>query len=405
MKKFNQLPFLPEAKNTHMTHLEDVVLYRGVDGVRDAINTLRAIRDSLAGISGMPQMSVKWDGAPSIVAGTDPTNGKFFVAKKSVFNKNPKVYYNKQDVVNDIPEGDLRNKMITAITYLPTLGIEGIVQGDLMFTHDSLEAEVIGGEKYITFHPNTILYAVPFDSDEGKRVRRAKIGVVWHTSYSGQSFEDMSANFKVSNQLNQNLPQVWSRTAAVPVAGGSISPGDIKEITGELSTAGKIFNTVPADLLNSVRDNRHIGVILETFHNSQVREGTLEENLDLYVERLQNFVELRFGKEIEKRKTEKGKQVQRDKLDEVLAYFQDKKGLTALFGLHRSLHRAKILIINKLNGLSQIGHFVKTRTGYRLTAPEGYVAVNKTGHAVKLVDRLEFSANNFSDDILKGWQR
>ena len=82
--------FITEQKNTHMTHIEDKVLYGGVNGTRQAIFALRDMRDMLRWDGG--RVSVKWDGAPAVFAGTDPSDGKFFVAKKGIFNKNPKVY-------------------------------------------------------------------------------------------------------------------------------------------------------------------------------------------------------------------------------------------------------------------------------------------------------------------------
>ena len=89
--------FISEQKNTHMTHIEDKVLYGGVDGTRQAILALRSLRDMLGGVKD-GNVSVKWDGAPAIFAGTDPRDGKFFVAKKGIFNVSPKVYKTNSDI-------------------------------------------------------------------------------------------------------------------------------------------------------------------------------------------------------------------------------------------------------------------------------------------------------------------
>src|SRR6056300_1080614 len=138
--------FITENKNTHMTHIEDKVLYGGVKGTREAILALRSLRDTLAG-SHDGSLSVKWDGAPSIFAGIDPNDGRFFVAKKGIFNKNPKVY-KTADEVNDDTSGDLAMKLNAALKELPALGIKGVVQGDFLYGPGDLKTENIKGEKY-----------------------------------------------------------------------------------------------------------------------------------------------------------------------------------------------------------------------------------------------------------------
>ena len=129
MENFGE--FITEQKNTHMTHIEDKVLYGGVNGTREAINALRGLRDMLDGTA-KGNVSVKWDGAPAVFAGTDPRDGKFFVAKKGIFNKNPKVYKTDADIDADT-KGDLNAKLKDALKYLPELGIKGVVQGDFLF--------------------------------------------------------------------------------------------------------------------------------------------------------------------------------------------------------------------------------------------------------------------------------
>ena len=113
--------FISEQKNTHMTHIEDKVLYGGVDGTRQAILALRSLRDMLGGVKD-GNVSVKWDGAPAIFCGIDPRDGKFFVAKKGIFNVSPKVYKTNSDIDDDT-SGDLNAKLKAALKYLPDLGI------------------------------------------------------------------------------------------------------------------------------------------------------------------------------------------------------------------------------------------------------------------------------------------
>ena len=186
------LSFIQEqaGKNLHMEHIEDEIINHGVPGGRAAINFLRSLRDMLAGASrSSVNMTVKWDGAPAIFAGIDPSDGKFFVAKKSVFNVNPKLYKTNKEIDDDL-SGQLNAKFKVALKEFSKLNIKGVLQGDLMFTND-LGKTKIDGVSYITFQPNTIVYAVPSDSDFAKVINKAKIGVVWHTTYTGKDLPSM----------------------------------------------------------------------------------------------------------------------------------------------------------------------------------------------------------------------
>ena len=198
----NFAEFIAEQKNTHMTHIEDKVLYGGVDGTRQAILALRSLRDMLGGVKD-GNVSVKWDGAPAIFCGTDPRDGKFFVAKKGIFNATPKVYKNNADIDADT-DGDLNLKLKNALKYLPDLGIKGVVQGDFLFDTSDIKTKKIKGKAYVTFHPNTIVYAVPSGTAAAKKVKAAKIGIVWHTTYTGNSFETMKASYGVDTSKFRN---------------------------------------------------------------------------------------------------------------------------------------------------------------------------------------------------------
>lgn len=407
MIKFGE--YLTEQKNTHMTHIEDQVIYGGVKGARDAILALRSLRDMLAGnVKGSTDVTVKWDGAPAVFAGIDPTDGEFFVAKKGVFNKNPKVYKSHEDIDADIPNPDLNTKMKIAYDELSKLGITGVVQGDIMFTSDDLKTENIDGTKYLTFHPNTIVYAVSADSAESKRIRQARIGVVFHTSYSGSTFENMRASYGVDVDKFRKTKSVWAETATIRDLSGTatLTKSDTDEVTAALSKAGTIFNKIKGTTLKEIEANQELARMIETYNNTFVRAGTRVTDTNKHVNGLVKWINDRFQKEIDKRSSEKGKQSQADKRDAFLAFFSqsNKANLKYIFDLMQAIVDAKLIIINKLNKLNSIGTFIKTKSGFKVTGAEGFVAIDHlSGGAVKLVDRLEFSTNNFSKDVIKGW--
>jgi len=403
--------YLTEAagKNTHMTHIEDLVLDGGVKGARQAILALRSLRDMLSGNTKAPvDVTVKWDGAPALFAGEDPRDGQFFVAKKGIFNADPKVYKNHADIDADT-SGDLNKKLKLAFDNLKGLGIKDVIQGDFMFDSSDLKTETIGGVKHITFHPNTILYAIPAGTPLAKQIAKAKVGIVWHTSYSGGTFETMSAEFgkDITSKLKSS-PNVWQVDATLKDLSGTatLTQKDSLEVSKKLSDAGKIFKKISASTLKEIESNKELNLIINVYNNRMVREGQRITNTKKHATGLIMFVNDRYAKQIDKRTSQKGKDIQISKRDELLKFFDKNnlKNLQNVFDLQNLIVDSKLIIINKLNKLSKIGTFVKTTSGFRVTNPEGFVAIDRMeGGAVKLVDRLEFSTNNFSKDIIKGW--
>lgn len=402
---------LDEEKNVHMEHLEDLIFNEGVDGTRKAINFLRDLRDMLAGHStSKVTATVKWDGAPAVFAGVDPSDGKFFVAKKGVFNKNPKIYKTAAEVDADT-QGDLSVKLKVALAEFKKLGIKsGVFQGDLMFTAADLKTETIDGEKYTTFHPNTIIYAVPYASDLAMKIRKAKVGVVWHTTYSGNSFETMKAEFgKPITTHMTHSPSVWMDDANYKDYSGTatFTQAETKHVNEMLSEIGSLFNKIPAATINGISQDPDLLILVKTYNNSKVREG-VKINPSQHVDGLFKWIFDRFQKEIETKKTEKGKSAQEEKRKKILAFFANhpKEDIVKIFELSNMLADVKMPIIAKMNQAGHISTFVKTSNGFKITGVEGFVAIDHLkGGAVKIVDRLEFSRNNFSAEIVKGWQR
>ena len=408
MKRFKEL-VEATGKNVHMTHIEDRVIYGGVKGAREAIFALRGLRDMLAsGSAGRTNVTVKWDGAPAVFAGIDPRDGQFFVAKKGIFNKDPKVYKSHQDIDDDT-SGDLSKKLKAAYDELSKLGIKGVLQGDLMFTKGDLKKTSIDGKRYITFQPNTIVYAVPSDSELGKQIGRAKLGIVFHTSYSGKSFESMKATYNVDMKSLKRNSSIWFDDAGVKNLSGTatLTAGETKEVTSAISEAGKIFQKISGSTLRELDANPDLARLIETFNNTIVRTGKRIDNTTKHVNDLIAWFDSRYQKDLEKRTTDRGKEAVLAKKEETMKFFSEtnKKNLVLMFDLMNAIVDAKLLIISKLDDLKQMNTFVLTRNGFKVTGQEGFVAIDDKGGAVKLVDRLEFSYNNFSPDTIKGWEK
>ena len=408
MKFTEYLTESKEGKNVHLEHIEDELLNRGVAGGREAINFLRSLRDMLAGQSqSHVNVTTKWDGAPAIFVGTNPENGKFFVGTKGVFAKNAKLNYTDKDIDRNHPAEGLNDKLKVALRYLPKLGIKGVLQGDMMFSKGDLKKETIDGEKYITFQPNTIVYAIPADSKLAQSMLAAQLGVVFHTSYTGRTMEDMKASFNIDIGRLTATKDVWFRDASFVDASGSatFTEEETKQITTILSIAGRTFQTINSMTLNRIASSETILTYIKTFNNTKVREGKKITNTNQHTLDLIRWVEAKLNKDIADVKRAETKAKRTKEKTEVMRFFRTNAAqLRFIFDLQNLLVDAKLMIVRKLESIRSIGTFVRTDTGYRITAPEGFVAVDKLkGNAVKLVDRLEFSQANFN--AAKNWSK
>jgi hypothetical protein len=397
-----------EGKNVHLEHIEDEILNRGVVGARDAINFLQSLRDMLAGNSqSKVNITTKWDGAPAIFCGINPENGKFFVGTKSVFNKSAKLNYTEKDIDENHPAEGLNKKLKYALAYLPKLGIKGILQGDMMFTKGDLKKETIDGEQYIIFQPNTIVYAVPVNTKLAQSMMAAQIGVVFHTSYTGRTMEEMKASFNIDIGRLQHTKDIWFRDASFTDASGSatFTEQETKAITSILSQAGSTFKTIPALVLNRIASSDTLLTYIKTFNNSKVRAGEKIKDTRAHTIELIRFVENKLNKDIADSKKLETKQKRVAEKTEVMRFFRSYSlNLKQIFDLQNLIVEAKTMVVRKLETVKSIGTFVRTDSGFRITAPEGFVAVDRLkGNAVKLVDRLEFSQANFNAQ--KAWDK
>jgi len=412
MQTFIQYLTEDANKNLHLEHLEDLMFLYGIDGMRSGINFVRSIRDMLVGKAKKKvDLHVKWDGAPAIFAGTDPEDGKFFVGTKGVFAKNAKLVKSNADLKKYGYSGALADKLKIALKELPKLGINGVIQGDMMFTKSDLNSETIDGVDYLTFQPNTIVYAFPANSDVGRKIKAAKIGIVWHTTYTGDTLPNMSASIGV-NIFGLNRPKtVWFDDAYYHDLSGSVlfTPKELRELDRHLSKAGKAFRKVNSRDLKAFMEMQNklpssaAGSSFKTYSNSKVRAGEAITNPRSHAVGYYPYFTQWWDTHIASMKTEKTKASKEAiKKEHLKVYLRTKSTLIAFAEFQTHLVNAKNVIVRKLgSGANQYRTFIKTNTGYKVTGDEGFVAVDTDGKTVKLVDRLEFSYQNFT--AIKNW--
>ncbi len=388
-------------------HLEDEVLNGGVSGTRASINFLLSLRDMLAGnISKKVNVTTKWDGAPAIFAGINPDNGKFFVGTKGTFAKNAKLNYTDEDIDNNHPGEGLNAKLKLALAYLPKLNITGVLQGEMMFTKEDIKNETIDGIRYITFQPNTIVYAVPANSDLAKKISSAQLGIVFHTSYVGSELKSMKASFNIDIKNLKPTKDIWFRDAYFMDASGTVTftESETAKITQVLSEVGSIFRRTSAKTLNRIASDSEILLQIKTFNNTKVRSGENIKDTTMHVRQLIRWADDRLSKYVLEAKRPETKQKRIAEKNEIMRfYFNNSAELKNIFDMMNLIADAKLMIIKKLLGFKQVTNtFLRTENGFKVTSPEGFVAINHlTGGAVKLVDRMTFSFNNFN--VAKNW--
>lgn len=392
-----ETPLLEGVKLTHLEHVEDLIITDGYNGLVTGVNFLKTTLEVLVGNSDMT-IQGKIDGAPSIIAGINPENGKFFVATKSLFNKTPKINYTSADIDLNHGSSEVSDKLKVALKELPKLGIKNIIQGDMLFYKTLIKKEKIEGKEYVTFRPNTITYAVPADSKLAKDIRTANIGMAWHTTYTGSEISNLSASFNIDISSHKEISSVFNTDTNLEIENVLIDKNEyasiIKRIDGVLKEAKK-FNKQD---LSYLTDHK---LDILTYINSKVREG--ETVNDSMVKGLFDFVYGKYDKQKDKLKTQKGKdkkeQAKKDKITELRKVAGT---LWHTLNIHQEVQKIKNIIVKKLDTIKSMDTFIETDDGYEVTSPEGYVAIDKLqGGAVKLVDRLEFSKNNFN--IVRNW--
>ncbi len=389
---YEQYQLIEEATkaNTHLTHLEELILTKGEAGYGTARGFITDLLSHLQGKSKRKvNTSVKWDGAPAIFAGKHPDTGKFFVGTKSIFNREPKINYSDNDIeMNHGHAPGLADKLKKALKYLPKLGIKGILQGDFMFDTSMIGKETIDGVPHYTFKPNTIKYAVETDSKLGQEIANSVFGIVFHTGYNDL---DSPPQYGINVKGLKKVPGVWVDDAVFTDTTGTVTltKDEAKQVKDLVKTADSIkvkYKDLPLDLMN-------------IYVNSEIQQGKFLEDAEMSFNGFVDWFKSRMSKEIEKRKSKAGKLKVEESFKKKLAEIQQSKdNVVNIFKISRLLSQAKQIFVNKYNNATyNTKHFLDNEDGtLKVTAPEGYVAVSKAGGAVKLVDRLEFSRANFS---------
>ncbi len=391
---------LTEFKRTHLEHIEDIVITDGYEGGKAVLDYFRGLLLTLKGTSSEAMsVSVKWDGAPAVVCGTNPDNGRFFVGTKSVFAKNAKVNYTKKDIASNHGTDDLGQKLLKCLVHLKKLNIQGVVQGDLLFTDEDITRKNIGGKPHLTFTPNTITYAVPEGSDLSKQIDRAKVGIIFHTTYTGESLAEMDAQGGADVTGFTKSDDVFFDNATYKDVSGSakFTDEETKQFYNSIEKLEGLLNNVPRNLSAVLVQNQDFIPTFQLYINAMVKQGELPSDVNNFLQGFRKFYADRMQQQIAGLKAQKALQLRQDKMKQMPVFLnRAKKPLQAMLMFYKAVQTMKGFVLKKMNQAMAIGSFSQTDSGLEVTEPEGFVAVDKSGNAVKLVDRLGFSRRNLT---------
>jgi len=342
--------------------------------------------------------------SPAVFFGINPENGKFFVSTKAIFNKTPKLAYDYRtadELFGHAP--GLLSKLKTCLDYLPALGVDTIYQGDLLFTNDK-KIENINGTSYITFTPNTITYAIPDDdSPLANKVRKAKLGIVVHTEYSGKSLEELTAKFNIDVSRHFNDPNVWLQDAYFRDESGTVnfSKPELDKINYLLDEAERVNKYIKDDIFKKLK-SFGLYELFRIFHNQNIKGAKALQSVSQYFTDFITFIEQRYGEQRANLKSDDAKQKRQEQINNAVHFLNKyKREIIGLFYLYLIFIRLKEIFVTKFGEIKNIDTFLRSADGYKVTSPEGFCVIDNEGNILKLVDRLEFSRANFT--LEKNW--
>jgi len=333
------------------------------------------------------------------VCGTNPDNGKFFVGTKSVFAQAAKINYTKKDIAKNHGTDELGQKLLKCLVHLKKLNIQGVVQGDMLFRDEDITRKNIESKPHITFTPNTITYAVPEGGDLGKQIDRAKIGIIFHTTYNGETLADMTASGGADVSSFTKSNDVFFDNATYRDVSGSakFTDDETKQFYNSIEKLETLLNGVPQNLSSVLGQNTDFVPMFQMYINAMVKQGELPNNVNQFLLGFRKFYTDRMQQQMTGLKAQKALQSRQDKMKQMPVFLSKaKKPLQAMMTFYKAVQQMKAFVLKKMNQAMAIGSFSQTDGGLEVTEPEGFVAVDKSGSAVKLVDRLGFSRRNLT---------
>lgn len=390
----------------HMNHTEDLIL-RGDKACRYVVGTLKDIFHILKKEASRSSITVKLDGAPNVICASN-YKGQMFVGTKYAFKagtstlRTEKLAFSKDQLDQASSNDGVREKLSLLLKALPYIDIpkDEIWSGDYLFSQEDLRTRIIDGEECVCFHPNTIVYAVPKSDPLSKTLTKSKFGIAWHTKYKGSDFENLHVSFDVDISQIQEVPGVFQMDATLPSSELSLDEEDERLIKSSISAIEqKLTEILGSSFYSKLQNNPQFITYLDTYRNALIRLGNQEPtSLGFF-----KWLEARYNKTIENKKTQKAREEWTRKKEEMLAFISS-QNLDTLYYVQNQVRALKEFYIYKLDQITSLRTYLKySDKDYRKANAEGYAVSDAEGNVQKIVSRLEFSRANFSQEVLKGW--
>jgi hypothetical protein len=384
--------YIHEEKIKHLTHLDDLPILYGENGANEA---LRILKDVYADIQKhqITDTQLKVDGSVSLISGTNPENGKKFIATKSLFNKTPKINYTDEDIEqNHGKNPELVKILKIALKLLPDTVKKGIMQGDLMYTKNDLEYKTIDSTKGVGFLPNTVYYFVPEDTPLYNNISKSKIGIIWHTNYTGNTIDSLSASFNVNDSMIQSTKDAYVKTPMVKLDSLGWTKKEEKIILDNIKTLEQYKSQINWKAVEEIVNSEYSKEIM-IYINDKVKNN--QKSFKNEIGNFIDFIKSRYQISIDKLKSQKGKDKKTQKMNDIINQIRTHAdSLYKLFNFSSSIEAVKDIYVSKMNEL-KFGAvtYYKTDKGYIPADVEGWV-ISDGGTNVKFVNRPAFSRTN-----------
>jgi hypothetical protein len=381
MKTFKT--YLLEAKETgekllHLQHMEDLHIDHGKSGFDHAVKALHQTKEHVESGKADSSLTTKIDGSPSVVMGHHPKTGKYFVASKSAFNKDPKINYTHEDIERNHGHAPgLVEKLKAALDHgHKIVPKSGVFQGDILHAgaHDMKHTK-----SGVSIKPNTITYKAK--GEEADKLKKSKFGVALHTEYHGSDLEDMKAAPISDHSKFKSHEDVYAPSVAYKGSGKKLSGPAEKKFHAHVAAATEAHGAIDHSHIEQHREH------LNTYINQTVRTGETPSHAG-YLKHLED----KKNKAVSSVKTEKAKSAKsilhQSRVD--LAAGAHKGSIEAALKAHHHLQSAKNILVKHMDD-SHTG--LESSINGKKTGPEGYVS-NVNGKSAKLVNRAQFSRAN-----------
>ena len=378
-KEYLQEAAAVEGKLLHLTHLEDLHVDHGESGFKHASGELDRVKKHVESGKSSSALTQKIDGSPAVIMGHHPQTGKFFVASKSAFNKNPKLNYTHDDIEKNHGHAPgLVEKLKSALDHgHKILPKHGVFQGDVLHAGN----DVKHGKSTATFKPNTIEYTA--HGAEAEKVKKSKFGVALHTEYHGKTLEAMHAKPIADHSKFGHHDDVYSPSVAYKSAGKKMSDDDSKKFHEHMTAAKESHSKTNYSHIEPHREH------INTYINQTVRSGEKPTHAG-YVQHLEAIKTKAVGSV----KTEKAKAAKADLHQSTInaATGPHKDSITHALNSQHHLQSAKDLLVKHMDHSAE---GLEAKINGKKVGPEGYVS-NHAGKSTKFVNRAEFSRANFA---------